>query len=200
MKKLLLTLTILLTLTTAALAEVDLQALEQTPGYTVFADVNGVDTVVRPPNQPFLGTLAGDGSLIAYIDLVELPNHDAVALRLTLALELPDRLNADAVTLQCGGSVYDFAVVPVVSDYDMTYYEDYGLFLVGDAQPLMRALARAEGEAMTVTLTSEDGASLSGSIVFPEDEVTAIWARYEEIGGTAQDLSSVEAVTMVEVR
>ena len=57
MKKRMLTLIALLLLTSVAQAEVDLQALEQTPGYTVFADVDGANTVVRPPNQPFLGWL-----------------------------------------------------------------------------------------------------------------------------------------------
>lgn len=200
MKKLLLTLTALLLLTSAALAEVDLQALEQTPGYTVFTDENDVDTVVRPPNQPYLGTLDGDGFLIAYMDLVELPNHNAVALRLTLALELPDRLNADTVALQYAGSVYTFTVAPVITEYDTTYYEDYGLFLVGDVQPLMRALTRANDEAISVLLTAEDGTALSGSIALPADDIAAIWARYEEVGGTDQDLSGVEAITLVEAR
>lgn len=46
MKKRMLTLIALLLLTSVAQAEVDLQALEQTPGYTVFADVDGANTVV----------------------------------------------------------------------------------------------------------------------------------------------------------
>lgn len=200
MKKRMLTLIALLLLTSVAQAEVDLQALEQTPGYTVFADVDGANTVVRPPNQPFLGTMSGDGSLIAYLDLVELPNHNAVAPRLTIALELSDRLNADTVTLRFGGSAYCFAATPVISDYDMTYYEDYGLYLVGAAQPLMQALVHANGDLIDVLLTAEDGAALEGSVALSADEVTAILARYEEVGGTAQDLNGMEAITPVEVR
>lgn len=190
MKKLLVLCLMVGMLLTQALAEenpFDNAALEKTENCSVYLSDNGVDTVVRPLNQPYMGTVDMEGAeLIAYLDYVELPGEDVTVLRLLLALTVPERLAANEVTVTVGKKDYIFSVMPVISEYDTTYYEDYALCMTDESLPMIKAMARAKEDSFSVRFAGD--ASLTGVITLPNADVAAIYDRYIDLGGERQGL------------
>lgn len=177
-------------LLTQALAEentFDNAALEETENCAVYLSDNGVDTVVRPLNQPYMGTVEMEGAeLIAYLDYVEMPGEDVTVLRLLLALTVPERLAANEVTVTVGKKDYVFSVMPMISEYDTTYYEDYALCMTDESLPMIKAMARAKDDSFLVRFAGD--ASLVGMITLPNADVAAIYDRYIDLGGERQGL------------
>ena len=215
MKKLLALLLILL-LPCAAMAEVDVLALQSTEGCMAYTASNGVDTVIRWTDQPFIGmTDVEDGELIAFLDYVDMPNEDAVFLRLTLSLVTPEMYAADTMTLTVGQKTYTFSVMPEISEYDTVYYEDYAVCLTEASLPILQDItklgAKAEdaaalhekydldGKPVLVTLSCEGEEPIHGSVVIPAENVKVIRDRYEEGGGLTQNLSRFDERWPVEV-
>lgn len=168
-----------------AAAEVDQGRLTQALDCTVQLEANGVDTVIRPNNQPYIGTMeAEDCELIAYVDFVEMPNEGGTFVRLTLALMTPESLGASRMTLSVGGKAWAFDVSPATSEYDCVYYEDYAVCLSDESLPLLKALGRRD-EAVQVTLEAEERA-LAGSIALPRADMADLYDRFVDAGGLKQ--------------
>jgi len=165
----------------------DNAALEETGNCYVYLSDNGVDTVVRPLNQPYMGTVEMEGAeLIAYLDYVEMPSEDVTVLRLLLALTVPEHLAASEVTVTVGKKDYIFAVKPMITEYDTTYYEDYALCMTDESLPMIKAMARAKGDSFSVCFAGD--VSLTGTITLPNADVADIYDRYIDLGGERQGL------------
>lgn len=216
MKKFFSLLLILCCLPAAVLAEVDVMALQQMTNMQVFTASNGVDTVIRPADQPFVGvTELEDGELIAYLDYIDMPNENRVFLRLTISVVTPDLYAADTLALTVGKKTYTFRVRPEINEYDTMYYEDYAVCLTEESLPILQDIiklgAKTEDVAalhekydlddkpVQVTLSCEGMESIRGSVVIPAENVKAIRDRYEEVGGMAQDFGAFEETWPVEV-
>ena len=119
----------------------------------VYTAANGVDTVIRPLDQPFMGeTALEDGELIAYLDYIDLPNEGAVFLRLTFSLLTPEMLGADTLRVTVGKTDYVFPVTAEISEYDTIYYEDYAVCLTEASLPMVEAIIRLKGAPVGVSL------------------------------------------------
>ena len=184
----------------SALAEADGMALRQTENCMVYTAANGVDTVIRPLDQPFMGeTALEDGELIAYLDYIDLPNEGAVFLRLTFSLLTPEMLGADTLRVTVGKTDYVFPVTAEISEYDTIYYEDYAVCLTEASLPMVEAIIRLKGAPVGVSLEQEGWASVTGRVTFPAEQVQAVLDRYEEIGGLTQELGRFDTVWPVEI-
>ncbi|MGN0746162.1 MAG: hypothetical protein ACI4ML_05770 [Aristaeellaceae bacterium] len=189
-----------LLLPAAALAEADGMALRQTDNCMVYTAEGGVDTVIRPLDQPFMGeTTLEDGELIAYLDYIDLPNEGAIFLRLTFSLITPDMLSAGTLRLTVGKTDYVFPVTAEVSEYDTIYYEDYALCLTEASLPLLDAIIRLKGAPVAVAFEKEDAVLAAGEVAFPAEQVRTVLDRYEEIGGLTQELGRFDTVWPVEI-
>ena len=166
----------------------------------VSTSANGVDTVIRPLDQPFMGeTSLEDGELIAYLDYADLPNEGAVFLRLTFSLMTPEMLGADTLRLAVGGTDYVFPVTAEISEYDATYFEDYAVCLTEASLPVVGAIIRLKGAPVGVSLEQEGRTPVTGQVVFPAEQVQAVLDRYEEVGGLTQALGRFDTVWPVEI-
>lgn len=184
----------------SALAEADGMALRRTENCMVYTAANGVDTVIRPLDQPFMGdTTLEDGELIAFLDYVDLPNEGAIFLRLTFSLLTPEMLGADTLRVIVGKTDYVFPVTPEISEYDTIYYEDYAVCLTEASLPLVEAIIRLKGAPVGVALEQEGWEPVTGEIIFPAEQVQAVLDRYEEIGGLKQELGRFDTVWPVEI-
>lgn len=185
-------------LCTTALAEVDTAPLTDLPNLMTYSE-NGVDMVFRSTNQPFFG-VADDETVdvCAYIDYVDMPNEHVVALRLTVSIATFDAFDAATLEITEGGKTYVFPVSRVVSEYDMTYYEDYQLYMTDESLPLIKAMARSKSDEHVFTLRGLQ--SMACTITIPGDEIAALYDRYVDIGGTHQDFTALHGVWPVKVK
>lgn len=184
----------------SALAEADGMALRRTENCMVYTAANGVDTVIRPLDQPFMGeTALEDGELIAYLDYIDLPNEGAVFLRLTFSLLTPEMLGADTLRVTVGKTDYVFPVTPEISEYDTIYYEDYSLCLTEASLPIIDAIIWQKGAPVGVSLEQEGWEPVTGEVVFPEEQVQTVLDRYEEVGGLKQELGRFDMVWPVDI-
>lgn len=184
----------------SALAEADGMALRRTENCMVYTAANGVDTVIRPLDQPFMGeTALEDGELIAYLDYIDLPNEGAVFLRLTFSLLTPEMLGADTLRVTVGKTDYVFPVTPEISEYDTIYYEDYAVCLTEASLPMVDAIIRHKGAPVGVSLEQEGREPVTGEVVFPAEQVQAVLDRYEEVGGLKQELGRFDTVWPVDI-
>lgn len=197
--KRLLALILALMLPAVALAEVDVLALGREDGFTSFT-MNGVDTIIRPGDQPFMGAIdAEDGTLIAFLDFVDMPNEGAVFMRLTISTELPYMLGADTMTLTVGQKDYVFTLTPEINEYDTVYYEDYAACLHTDSLPILDAIIKQKNGAIAITLSGEGVASVHGSVVIPAGNVQNLLNLYKEVGGLKQDLDRYTELWPVDI-
>ena len=173
----------------SACAEVSVEMLGEAPGMTVFLDDNQVDSVYRMGGQPFLGeTDSEDAGICAWLDLVELPDsQDCVIPRLMLCLESYEEIQAQWVEITAGKQVYRFQH-PVfhVSEYDMTFYEDYALYLVGDGRKLLKDLAETGGFAFSLE------GKVKGRIGETAQTAKELNELYRKAGGDRQNLTDLE--------
>lgn len=188
MKKLICWLVCLLLLTGAAAAEFDQAGLESMENCRVYMDMNGVDTIVRPMDQPYPGeTELEDSELLVYLDYVQMPNEDATFLRLTLALKSCEYLAANEMTVTVGKTDYVFSVFPQVWEYDMTYFEDYIVCMTDESLPMIKAMARSREETFPIRLAGKK--EVAGSITLDLDRVAELYDAYIGFGGAEQDLA-----------
>lgn len=167
---------LILCLPLAACAEKDRAALTQGLDCAVYLDVNQIDTVIRPLNQPFFGTVDAEGEMVAFIDYVEIPDQSATFMRLTLSLVTNEPLDAQELTVAFGKQSYTFDVFPQTSEYDTVYYEDYCVLFNDDTLPMLKALGKNKAE-ITYVLTG-DGATRSGTLDIPAEAVKDLYDRF----------------------
>lgn len=195
MKKLLAFLMILL-LTSAALAEMDLTSLREDPDWYSFTLHGTVDTVYRAVNQPYMGQVEEgfDGDLSVYLDYITLVDADATVLRLMVStMAWDDPYNAGEIRLTVGKTSYTFAVTHDESEYDGVYMEDYVTCLAGDGLNMIKAIAQQKkDEPICVELLSDGKVVFSGLVIISGEEAAAIYDRYIDMGGKKQNLKGLE--------
>lgn len=195
MKKLLVFLMILL-LTSAALAEMDLTSLREDPDWYSFTLHGTVDTVYRAVNQPYMGQVdeGFDGDLSVYLDYITLVDADATVLRLMVStVAWDDPYNAGEIRLTVGKTGYTFAVTHDESEYDGVYMEDYVTCLAGDGLNMIKAIAQQKkDEPIRVELLSDGKVVFSGLVIISGEEAAAIYDRYIDMGGKKQNLKGLE--------
>lgn len=174
MKKLLI-FVLLLCLPLLATAELDRALLTDGLDCAVYLDVNQIDTVIRPLDQPFFGTVDGEGEMIAFIDYVEIPDRNGTFMRLTLSLVTNEPLNAEEMTIAFGKKSYTFDVWPVTTEYDTVYYEDYCVVFDDKTLPMLKELSKNTKE-ITYVLTG-DGVR-QGTLAIPAEQVKELYNRY----------------------
>lgn len=188
MKRMILLLSLLLLLPALALAEMDNAMLEETEGMNVYLDSNQIDTVIRPETQPFEAESDEEYTdVYAFLDFVEMPNEHVTVMRLLVGLESSDPLYASELRVTVGGTTYIFPVEPVVSEYDMIYFEDYGVCFTDESLPMVKAMTRAKTDTFTAVLVGERELTLT--LTMPRKEVAALYDLYVDAGGTSQALS-----------
>ena len=171
-----------------ARAEVDTDALEALPGMAVYLDDRGIDTVIRPMDQPFEGTADEDGaSACAFIDFVEMAEEDAVFMRFTISVESQEELAAGQMVLHVGKRDWVFTVRPIITEYDMVYQEDYAVCLTDESLPMIKDIARSKTSRYAFVLQGDR--SLTGEVVLSGKAVSSLYDSYVRAGGAKQDLS-----------
>lgn len=184
----LLLLTLLLLLPTAALADMDNDLLESTEGMLVYLDNDQINTIIRPEDQPFEGEVDMPYAYVrAYVDFVERPNDHATLMRLLVGLESEEPQYASELRVTVGGTTYCFSVETVISEYDMIYFEDYSVYFTDESLPMLKAIARAKSDTYAVTLLGEG--ELHMTLTLPGREIAALYDLYVDAGGTAQELT-----------
>lgn len=180
----------LMLLAAPALAEeFDQAALEQKENCHIYMEANHVDTVVRPLSQPYEGQVElEDTELSAFLDYIHMPGEDTTFLRLTLSLTSYDFVAANEMTITVGGKNYVFLVFPQVTEYDMTYYEDYIVCMTDESLPMIKAMARSKKDTFPIKLAGAQ--EVFGSITLPLDEVAQIYDTYIDLGGAQQHLDA----------
>ena len=175
----------------SALGELDVEMLEQLEGTVL--QTEGVNTVIRSQNQPYIGSLNQEHTeLCTFLDLVELPDMgDAVLLRLTLSLETWDPLGADEITVTVGRKNYAFRVFPRTSEYDMTYYEDYELYVTEPALPMIKTMSEGKADSFMLTFLSR-GHEITGWMEVDLSDVRRIYKAFVSAGGLKQALQGLE--------
>lgn len=189
MRRLLALALLMMTCVTAHAEGFDQAALEQLEGCTLYREANQVDTVVRPLSQPYAGQVSlEDADLAVFLDFIRLETQDVTLLRLTLSLSSCEYLAAGEVAITVAGKVYAFQVCPQVTEYDLTYYEDYAICLTDESLPMLKAMARSKQDTFPIRLTGN--LTVEGSITLPLDEVAALYDTYVDLGGPSQRLDS----------
>ena len=178
----------LLLISAYAVSEVRTDVLLEMDGVQTFEDDNGIDTVIRPAGQPYEGTVEReDTQLLAFLDYVETPDEgDLVYIRLTLALETWEQLSADSISLECGKQRYVFDLMPRISEYDGTYYEDYMIFLTDTSLPMLKAMAGSRQDDWSVVFhTGEE--TVKAQVHIPHGDIRSIYNSYTDAKGLKQD-------------
>lgn len=189
MKRFLCLMAALMMLCVPALAEeFDQAALEQMDEYDVMMDFQQVNTIVRPKDQPYAGTIdMEDGEVAVYLDFIQMPDENATLMRLMLCLTSYEFIGAGEVTITVGGKDYIFSVFPEVSEYDLTYFEDYTICMTDESLPMIKAMARSKKDTFPFRLAGEKG--YTGTITLPLDTVADMYDTYIDLGGAQQNLT-----------
>lgn len=172
----------------SALAEgFDQERLEQTKDYTTYMDIQQINTIVAPPDQPWMGEAELEDSEVAvYLDFIQMPDEDMTFLRLTLSLTSYEFVAANELTFTVGGKNYVFSVFPEVWEYDLTYFEDYIICMTDESLPMIKAMARSKTDTFAITLAGDT--EVHGSITLDLDQVAQIYDTYIDCGGERQNL------------
>jgi len=189
MKRLLCALACMLLACAPALGEAfDQEALEQLEDYSVFKDVYNVNTIVRPQDQPYAGTMdAEDAEVSVFLDFIQMPDEDATFLRLMVCLTSYELVGASELTVTVDGMDYVFNVFPEIAEYDVTYFEDYTVCMTDESLPMIKAMARSKKDTFSITLAG--GKTCTGAITLPLDTVADMYDTYIDLGGAQQDLA-----------
>lgn len=178
---------------------IDRDMLEAAEGVAVSLDANGVDTVYRFGTQPFFGRIDGEGrEVCAYLDLVEYADMgDCIVPRLMLCVETDEEVYAEEVIIKAGGHAYVFTSPGFsIDEYDMTYYEDYTLLLVGNGRGLLKDLAGLGNRPLQFQL----GENVTGEIQDISAAAKNVADLYRKAGGEGQELEKLEEAYPVEIR
>lgn len=189
----------LLLAVTVALAEsaFDTGALQRMENTTTFTHPGTVNTVVRLLNQPYIGQVdeVYDGGLLAYVDYITMPDHDATLLRLMVSIEAFDPIAADEMRLTVGGKRYTFTVDYDQSEYDGLYMEDYAVCLTDASLPLLKAAAQQkQDDPIPVEFLSLGEVVFAGEVIIPGDDAATLYDRFIDLGGKQQSLKALDAV------
>ncbi len=167
----------------------DQAGLERLEGCMVFRDAYGVNTIVRPEGQPYQGTIdLEDAELEVYLDYIQMPDEDATFLRLMLCLTTWEFTGTRQLTITVGETDYVFSVTPEVTEYDLTYFEDYVICMTDESLPMIKAMARSRQDTFGIKLTGEWG-ERHGVITLPAEAAAELYDTYINLGGNRQDLS-----------
>ncbi len=198
MKRILALVLMMTLLLTSAMAEFNLDGLKTDADMYSFTQFGTVDTVYRAVNQPYIGQAdeGYDGGLVAYVDFVTMPDHEATLLRLMISTEVFDLpLGAQEVRLTVGGKRYTLPVSRVESEYDGLYMEDFTACLVGEGLNMLAAIARQkQDDPIPVELLSLGDVVFSGLVVIPGEEAANLHDRFVDLGGKTQGLKKLEEV------
>lgn len=185
-------------LLTSAMAEFNTDALKTDADMYSFTQFGTADTVYRAVNQPYIGQAdeGYDGGLVAYVDFVTMPDHEATLLRLMISTEVFDLpLGAQEVRLTVGGKRYTLPVSRVESEYDGLYMEDFTACLVGEGLNMLAAIARQkQDDPIPVELLSLGETVFSGMVVIPGEEAANLHDRFVDLGGKTQGLKKLEEI------
>lgn len=196
MKRILALVLMMTLLLTSALAEFNTDALKTDADLYSFTQFGTVDTVYRSVNQPYIGQVdeGYDGGLVAYVDFVTMPDHEATLLRLMISTEVFDLpLGAQEVRLTVGGKQYTLPVSRVESEYDGLYMEDFTACLVGEGLNMLAAIARQkQDDPIPVELLSLGDVVFSGMVIIPGEEAASLHDRFVDLGGKTQGLKKLE--------
>ena len=198
MKRILALVLMMTLLLTSAMAEFNLDGLKTDADMYSFTQFGTVDTVYRAVNQPYIGQAdeGYDGGLVAYVDFVTMPDHEATLLRLMISTEVFDYpLGAQEVRLTVGGKRYTLPVSRVESEYDGLYMEDFTACLVGEGLNMLGAIAwQKQDDPIPVELLSLGDVVFSGLVVIPGEEAANLHDRFVDLGGKTQGLKKLEEV------
>ncbi len=175
---------------TSAHAELEESALTDGLSCSVQLDSNGIDTVIRPDNQPYIAECDDSHELIAYVDFVEMPNMNGTYLRLTFSLISSEMTDIDTLRIDSAADCWIFDTTHAIDEYDDTYYEDFSVVLDADGMTLMKAMAQKD-LPLTITLEGETD-YVTASILFPSDDMKQLYDRFVDAGGMNQSLFSAE--------
>lgn len=191
-------LVLMMLLCSSAMAEFNTDALKTDADMYSFTQFGTADTVYRAVNQPYIGQAdeGYDGGLVAYVDFVTMPDHEATLLRLMISTEVFDLpLGAQEVRLTVGGKRYTLPVSRVESEYDGLYMEDFTACLVGEGLNMLAAIARQkQDDPIPVELLSLGETVFSGMVVIPGEEAANLHDRFVDLGGKTQGLKKLEEI------
>ncbi|MBQ8159314.1 MAG: hypothetical protein IJ083_01080 [Clostridia bacterium] len=182
----------LVLISATALGEVDVSFLEATENCLVFPGDDGVSTVIRPLDQPYFGEVEGEGrEILLYLDIVEMPDlEDLTLMRITFALETWEEIRAAEVGIRAGKKEYRFEVTSRISEYDMTYYEDYEIGLSKTGLTCLEECMKAKEGAVKVVLYGRE--EVRAEFNLPAKALQALYDRYKKSGALKQDLTAAE--------
>ncbi len=176
-----------------ALGEADFSMLEAMENASVYLDDDGVTSVVRPGNQPFLAATETEGvTVCAFLDAVEDANLGLTLLRFSLTVEAEDNTWGRELRLKVGKKTYVFPVVPRISEYDMVYQEDYSVCLTGVSLPMVKQMAADRRGVYEFELVGEY--PVRGTLTMPAQSVKPLYDLYAASGALKQDFAQAEVL------
>ena len=178
----------------AAMAEFDTAALRAMENTTTFIHPGTVNTVTRLVNQPYWGQ-AEDGSLLAYVDYITMPDYDATLLRLLLGTESYVPLGAQEIRAEVGGKRYTFTVTYEQTEYDGIYMEDYAICLTDASLPMLKAIAQQKKDTpIPVEFIRFDEVIFAGEVVIPGVDAALLYDTFIDLGGKTQALKKYDEI------
>lgn len=171
--------------------------LEHTENCRVYTEPGSVDTVVRPADQPYVGTVTpnekyDEGELYVFIDYVQKVDLDATLLRMVFSLTVYEPLQAAEIAVTVDGSRYIFHAECEQSEYDGIYMEDYEFCLAEAGLPLLRAIARQKADVPILVEWLDMGeVALTAQVVVPGEDAAILYDRFVNLGGKKQRLSNL---------
>ncbi len=192
MKKLIALLLTLMLLPLTALA-FDSEELYSTENCEVTQDALTGETIVRPANQPYMGEMPEDGSMMVSIGYVEDLQTGLTLVQVVVAIEMFDMVEADTLVFNVGGKDYAFAADPESFEYDGIYMEDYTFCLTSESLPFLKALAQQKkDDPVPIAFVSLGETLATGQVVLPGEDCARLYDRYIDLGGKKQDLGGLE--------
>ncbi len=166
----------------------NIAGLDEDETLFAFLDDNHIDTIYRPEGQPYAGT-ASEGTVVAFVEYMELANPGLVMLRLYMGITTYEELYGTALTLSAGDTEQTFAVDPMVSEYDMICQEDYTVWLTAETEPLVKAVIAAGG---VLSFTIHGDREITGTLQLDAEALRTVWDNYAALGGFEQDFSRLK--------
>lgn len=181
-------LALVLTVPAALAHDVDIAILTEGIEHYCLPDDNKVDTIYRPIGQQWHAENdTGEGRF--FLDYLEIPNEDAVLLRITVAMEMVDYCSLPELILEIGGNRWVFGCELRINEYDGYYYEDFYICLTDESLPVLRDMISAGG-AVQVRVDTETPFVLDFTI--DPAFIADMHDRYVNAGGTRQNLTQFQ--------
>lgn len=169
--------------------------LAQREDVTAYIDENGLTRVYRFSDQPFACEISQGLEAVAFVDFVELMLQGCTLPRLTLALISRQPIEARLVEITSGGEVWRFPIMPQASEYDATYYEDYGVILSQEGIPLLQGMGKGRGEYPFALYADEEAETplVTGTLLLPKEQASQLYQLFVELGGLEQPMEQANA-------